>query len=261
MHKYRRLLQYARRQRLFFLVIFMFTVVASGVAALQPWPMKLLIDHVLEYQPVPPLLKSILGGFGLSATPTVFLIIGTVGGLVLFALNSALVVGLTLAWTLGGRRMAYDLAEDLFARLQRRSLLFHTRKPVGDIMSRITVDSWSVYQVLDTLCFAPGHALLTIIGMLFLMAQLDLTMTFLSLLIAPFMVGASFLVGKPLRAAGKLKREIESRIQAHIQQTLTGIPVVQAFAQEDREQQRFQKFADAAIQAQQRSTLIGSFGS
>jgi len=231
MHKYRRLLQYARRQRLFFVVIFMFTVVASGVAALQPWPMKLLIDHVLEYQPVPPLLKSILGGFGLPATPTVFLIIGTVGGLVLFALNSALEVGLTLAWTLGGRRMVYDLAEDLFARLQRRSLLFHTRKPVGDIMSRITVDSWSVYQVLDTLCFAPGHALLTIIGMLFLMAQLDLTMTFLSLLIAPFMVGASFLVGKPLRAAGKLKREIESRIQAHIQQTLTGIPVVQAFAQ------------------------------
>jgi len=261
MHKYRRLLQYARRQRLFFFVIFMFTVVASGVAALQPWPMKLLIDHVLEYQPVPPLLKSILGGFGLPATPTVFLIIGTVGGLVLFALNSALEVGLTLAWTLGGRRMVYDLAEDLFARLQRRSLLFHTRKPVGDIMSRITVDSWSVYQVLDTLCFAPGHALLTIIGMLFLMAQLDLTMTFLSLLIAPFMVGASFLVGKPLRAAGKLKREIESRIQAHIQQTLTGIPVVQAFAQEDREQQRFQKFADAAIQAQQRSTLIGSINS
>src|ERR1051325_2887575 len=101
MHKYRRLLKYARPQRSFFVVIFIFTLVASGVAALQPWPMKLLVDHVLDYQPVAPLIKSILGGFGLQPTPTVFLIIGTVGGLVLFALSSALEVGLTWAWTLG----------------------------------------------------------------------------------------------------------------------------------------------------------------
>jgi ATP-binding cassette subfamily B protein/subfamily B ATP-binding cassette protein MsbA len=75
------------------------------------------------------------------------------------------------------------------------------------------------------------------------------------------MIGASFLVGKPLRAAAKLKREIESRIQSHIQQTLTGIPVVQAFVQEEREHDRFQRYADAVIIAQQRSTLIGSINS
>jgi ATP-binding cassette subfamily B protein/subfamily B ATP-binding cassette protein MsbA len=61
--------------------------------------------------------------------------------------------------------------------------------------------------------------------------------------------------------AARLKREIESRIQAHIQQTLTGIPVVQAFVQEDRERARFKQFADAAIRAQQRSTLLGSLNS
>jgi len=75
------------------------------------------------------------------------------------------------------------------------------------------------------------------------------------------MVCASLLVGKPLRAAAKLRREIESRIQAHIQQTLTGIPVVQAFGQEEREQEKFEKFADSAIRVQQRSTLIGSVNS
>jgi ATP-binding cassette subfamily B protein/subfamily B ATP-binding cassette protein MsbA len=72
------------------------------------------------------------------------------------------------------------------------------------------------------------------------------------------MVAASFLVGKPLRAAAKRKRELETGLQSHIQQTLTGIPVVQAFAQEERESFRFQEFADAAIRVQQRSTLIGS---
>src|SRR5439155_12132835 len=113
----------------------------------------------------------------------------------------------------------------------------------------------------DTLLFAPAHALLSIIGMIILMAQLDGVLTILALVIAPFMIGASFLVGKPLRAAAKLKREIETRIQSHIQQTLTGIPVVQAFAQEEREHARFEQFADAVIRAQQRSTLVGSVNS
>src|SRR6266513_4172190 len=97
--------------------------------------------------------------------------------------------------------------------------------------------------------------------MIFLMAQLDLRLTLLALATAPAMVAASFLLGKPLRAAARLKREIESHIQSHIQQTLTGIPVVQAFVQEEREHLRFQQFADAAIAAQQRSTLIGSINS
>src|SRR5438093_923117 len=89
----------------------------------------------------------------------------------------------------------------------------------------------------------------------------DLFLTAIAVGIAPLMVGASFLVGKPLRAAAKLKREIEIRISAHVQQTLTGIPVVQAFAQEEREQERFRGYADAVIRAQQRSTLVGSFNS
>src|SRR5438093_2928783 len=50
-------------------------------------------------------------------------------------------------------------------------------------------------------------------------------------------------------------------MQAQIQRTLTGIPVVQAFAQEEREHHRFEQFAAAAIRAQQRSTLIGSINS
>jgi len=91
--------------------------------------------------------------------------------------------------------------------------------------------------------------------MVFLMAQLDAQLTLLALLVAPFMVAGSFLLGKPLRAAARLKREIESRVHAHVQQTLTGIPVVQAFAQEERESLRFQQFADAAIRSQQRSAL------
>lgn len=261
MHNYLRLLKYAENQRAFLVLTFACTVIAALLAALQPWPMKLVIDHVLEATPLPAVLEKTFQIF--SVTPTRFELLGVVviGGLVLVALNGVVDAALTWSWTASGRRMVYDLAEDLFARLQRRSLLFHSRHPVGDLMSRVTVDSWSVYQLVDALLFSPGHALLTMIAMIFLMAQLDLTLTFWALATAPFMVAASFLLGKPLRAAAKLKREIESRIQAHIQQTLTGIPVVQAFAQEERESSRLQTFADAAIRSQQRSAWLGSVNS
>jgi ATP-binding cassette subfamily B protein/subfamily B ATP-binding cassette protein MsbA len=68
-------------------------------------------------------------------------------------------------------------------------------------------------------------------------------------------------MGKPLRAAARLKREMESHLQSHIQQTLTGLPVVQSYGQEERESLRFTHFADAAIRTQQRSALLGSVNS
>src|SRR6266849_6716311 len=261
MQKYRQLIQYARRQRGVFVLILALTLAASALVALQPWPMKLLVDHLLGKQPLPGALQSTFGLLGSRHTPTALLLVITLGILGLFGLNTVLEITLAYFWTAAGRRMVYDLAEDLFARLQRRSVLFHSRSTVGDTMSRITVDSWSVYQVLDALCFAPLHALLAMVGMVFLMWQLDVMLTLLALAIAPFMVGASFLVGKPLRAAAKLRREIESRIQSHIQQTLTGIPVVQAFVQEERQHARLEQFANAAIRAQQRSVLVGSVNS
>ncbi|MDB6018593.1 MAG: transporter related [Pedosphaera sp.] len=261
MQQFLLLLRYFRRQPRFLALIAVFTLATSLLAALQPWPMKLLADHILGSAPLPGPLHRALEALSLDSGATVLLGIVVIGTLLLFALNSLMDVALTWCWTVAGRRMVYDLAEDLFARLQSRSMLFHKRNTVGDIMSRITVDSWCVYQAAESIVFSPAHALLATIIMVFLMAQLDAQLTLLALIAAPFMVAASFLLGKPLRAAAKIKREIESRVHAHIQQTLTGIPVVQAFAQEEREALRFQKFADAAIRSQQRSALLGSVNS
>lgn len=261
MHNYLRLLGYLRGHRGSLLLIFILTVVTSGLVALQPWPIKLLIDHVLGETPLPTVLDNFFGSLSLEPNRGVLLATVVAAGLMLFILGSATDAVLAWAWTVTGRRIVYDVAGDLFARLQRRSLTFHKRTPVGDIMSRATVDSWSVYQVVDTLVVTPAHALLTMAAMIVLMAQLNVRLTLIALALAPFMVVASFLMGKPLRAAARLKREVESRIQSHIQQTLTGIPVVQAFGQEERENQRLARFADAVIRTQQRSALVGSVNS
>jgi ATP-binding cassette subfamily B protein len=255
MHDYLRLLRYAKCQRGFLLLVALLTLAASALSALQPWPMAIFIDHVLGHAAPPAWLQPLVEKPSLLVPAIVF------AGLLLVLLAGAVDAALAWAWTAAGRRMVYDLAREQFARLQRRSLLFHKRASVGDLMGRVSVDSWCAYQVVDTLLFAPAHALLTMAVMIFLMARLDVTLTLLAVVVGPLIVVGSLFLGKPLRAAAKLRRQIEVNLQAHIQQTLTGIPVVQAFGQEEREAQRFRLFAESAVRSQQRSAVLGSVSS
>lgn len=260
MRRYLKLLRYASPYRGRFLLLLVMTLLASAVTALQPWPMKLVVDHLLTNTPLPATLDSVLRTLSINTEAAKLLPFIVLAGLVIYLLNGALDAALAWGWTSTGRRMVNDLAHDVFARLQRRSLSFHSRSEVGDSISRVMVDSWCVYQLLDTVCFAPFHAVLTMGGMIVLMGFLQPVLMLISLAVVPLMVGASFLLGERLRAAAKKKREIETRIQSHIQQTLSGMPVVQAFAQEEREHERFRQFAAQAIEAQQRSTFLGSLG-
>ena len=261
MRKYFRLLQYARPLRFYFLLIIILTLLGAGVAALQPLPMAWIIDHVIQGLPLTKGLQTFVSAISLPTRPSALLLPLVVLGLLLFCLSAGVDAALIWLWTGAGRRIVYSVAEDIFARLQRRSIIFHKANPVGDSVARVTGDSWAVYQVLDSLFVSPAHALLAIALMVGVMIGIDSHLTLLALLLAPFMVGASMLMGKRLRTAAKLKRDVEVGMQAHIQQTLTGMPVVQAFAQEERETQRFQSFADAAIRSQQRSALLGSVNS
>jgi ATP-binding cassette subfamily B protein/subfamily B ATP-binding cassette protein MsbA len=258
---YARILGYARPQARAFVLIAALSLAGSALVALQPWPLKLIIDSLLQEHPLPATLQHWLDTWGLH--PSKLTLAGglAVAGLLVAFLYVGAESWLAWQWTRAGRRMVFDLAEDLFARLQRRSLLFHSRQSTGDTLARIARDSWAGYLLLDTLFISPLHAALSVAGMTWLMASLDPQLALLSLALAPLMVVSSFLIGKPLRAAAKLKLEVETRLAAHLQQTLAGIPVVQAFVQEEREQSRFAQYADAAIRAQQRSTLLGSLNS
>ncbi|MGZ4962271.1 MAG: ABC transporter ATP-binding protein [Limisphaerales bacterium] len=260
MRRYLKLLRYASLYRGRFLLLLATTVLASVVSALQPWPMKLVVDHLLSNTPLPAALQSVFQKLSISTEPAKLLPVIVLAGLLIYLLNGALEAALAWGWTSTGRRTVNDLAHDVFARLQRRSLSFHSRTEVGDSISRVMVDSWCVYQLLHTVSFAAFQAMLTTIATIVLMGLLQPILMLISLAVVPLMVGASLLLGKRLRAAAKDKREIETRIQSHIQQTLSGMPVVQAFVQEEREHERFRQFAAQAIDAQQRSTFLGSLG-
>jgi len=258
-NRYLRLLRYAQPYWRGWVAILLVTMLATLFSVVSPWPMKVLVDNVLGHAPLPSSVRTALRWLPASGSNAGMIGWIALAGLFIFAVNSTLDVVLTWLWIRIGQGMVYELAAALFARVQRRSLLFHSRNSVGDSMARVTGDSWAVYSLVDTLWFAPLHAGFTLIVMLVLMLRLNLPLTLLSVAIAPLMTACSLMLGKRLRTTARAQRDIESRIQSHVQQTLTGITVVQAFGQEEREHNRFVKFTVAAMSALRRNTLASSF--
>lgn len=256
--RYRRLLGYVLRQRRWLVAIFLLTLASSAAAALQPWPMKLLVDYALSDASVPEQLTRLLQALGLEATPRVLVVTAALCSVALYALTSALSVALSLCWSIGGQRMVYELAGDLFARLQRLSLLFHSRRSVGDSLSRLTGDSWCIYSVADGALMSPIQQLITLAVMVCVGFALDPLLATLALTVAPFLAVTSKFFGKRLKQRSRLGREAKSRLMSFVHQTLGAVPLVQTFGTESRNTKKFNELAEDAVVLAQRGNLLGS---
>jgi len=256
LRRYRRLLGYAAPYRRGWALIVGLSLVGSAFSILQPWPMQVLVDHVLGHHPLSPALARAVRWLPGGPSPQALLAAVVLAGLALFAVSSAIDGIVTLAYIRAGQRMVYDLAGDVFAHIQRRSLLFHHRVPVGDSLGRITTDSWCVHNMVSTILFGPATALVTLAMMLTVLFRMDAGLAAVALCVGPLAIAARALFRGRVRAAVRARREVESRIQSHVQQTLSGVSVVQAFAQEDRSRRGFVEIASAIAEAQGRAILV-----
>jgi len=258
MKRYRRMMGYALRRRRGLAVIFVLTIAASGTAALQPWPMKLLVDYALSDAGPPPAWQAWADRVGAGSTALTLVIAAAVASVAVFLLNGLLNFAISYAWGVHGHRMAYDLAGDLFARMQRLSLRFHGRQPVGDLLSRLTGDAWCVLDMTSNLLMGPLQEILVLVAMVAIGYALDPVLATLSLAVAPLLALASRSFGGRLKRRSKLGREAESRLMSFTQQTLRAVPLVQAYGAAERHTATFQELADDAVILNQRGKLLGS---
>jgi ATP-binding cassette subfamily B protein/subfamily B ATP-binding cassette protein MsbA len=229
--------------------------VTVGLDVLRPWPTKILVDHVLGGQPLSGPLAELWGGPGpgslshllfwtCAATVLIFLARAAVG-----MVNAAVSVPL-------GQRMVYDLGADLFRHVQRLSLLYHSRRQLGDLVSRVTVDTYCL-QVLITSTLLPLlQSLLTLAAMFVILWGLEPTLTLVSLGVVPFLVLLIWRFGRPMKERGRLRRDLEGKLMSQVEQALSAIPAVQAFTCEEREYDRFRQTAAETVAAYRQSTAV-----
>jgi ATP-binding cassette subfamily B protein len=254
--RYTHFLPYVARQWPKFCLILVMTAAASGIAALEPLPLKVLVDYALGSQKPPVLLVRVLEALTLRPTPAVLVFVAATASLGFFLVLSAVDACLSWAWMSAGQRMVYDLCAALFHRLQRLSLLFHVRRPVGDSLSRLVQDTWSIYTIVSGVV-SPLQALLTLLTIGIIAYRFDPQLAVLSLAVAPALAAVSVILGPRIKRRAREGREAESRLLSFVHQTLEAIPVVQAFGSEARNRQRFHAMAQDAVTVLERGALLG----
>ncbi len=214
----------------------------SGFELLKPWPLQLVIDDVLGGQ-TPHLTW--LGGMTTAALLAFACI-----GLVVINLGSGLLALLHNVTTIGvGQSMVNDLRGALYAHLQRLSLAFHSRQKVGDLMYRITADSFAVQTVIMNGILPIVSALILLAGMLVVLIPLDPMLTLVSLTIVPLLFALIAIFNRKITEVATEVRDRESHVYTLVQWAMSSIKVVQAFTKEEEEYRRFMGASRASLGA------------
>jgi ATP-binding cassette subfamily B protein/subfamily B ATP-binding cassette protein MsbA len=248
-----RLLRYARPHWRGLAVLVATMLANIGLELLRPWPLKLVIDNVLGDERIPGILRSLPGVDG----PHGLLLWVAIATVLIFLLGTATQMAYTYCSLLMGQRMTFSLATDLFAHLQRLSVLFHTRRQVGDLIARVTGDSWCVNTIVTDAIVPAVQALITLVAMFVVMWQLQPTLTLLALGVAPFFIIVIKVLGGPIKDRNREQRDLEGSMMSVVEQSLSSVPAIQAFTREEHEVRRFRGYADRTVLAYVRSTVAG----
>src|SRR5262249_34685673 len=149
-----------------------------------------------------------------------------VGTVVIFLLGAAMSLVSSVAAVTFGQRTAFDLGADLFRHLQRLSLLFHARRPLGDTVGRVTGDTYCVQLLITGAALPLLQSALTLAGMFAVMWRLEPTLTLLTLAVVPFLAVLLRLFGRPMKKRSRFRRDLEGRLMSLVAQALGSIPVV-----------------------------------
>ena len=248
-----RLLRYAKPLWRALLVLLASMLANIGLELLRPWPLKLVVDNVLGSHPLPKSLGGLPGAQNVD-TLLIWVVVATV---LIFLLGTVTQMAYTLYSMRLGQQMTYRLAADWFAHLQRLSLLFHLRRPVGDLISRVTGDTWCVNTIVTDAIVPALQALITVVSMFVVMWALQPTLTVLALGVAPLFIVVIKILGRPMKDRSRQQRDLEGQMMSIVEQTLSAVPAVQAHTREEHETLRFRRYADRTITAYIRTTIAG----
>jgi ATP-binding cassette subfamily B protein len=209
---------------------------------------------VLGHHPTPKFLTTILPGSG---TPHGLLLWAAVGTVVIFLLGTASTTLYNYFSLRVGQRMVFELASDLFAHLQRLSLIFHSRRALGDTIQRVTGDSYCVSTLVTDALLPLLQAFVMLVVMFVVMWSLEPTLTLVALAVVPFLAVVIRYLAKPIKDRARESRDYEGKLTSVVEQTLGAMPAVQAFAREKIEERRFRHYADRTVVSYLRSTLAG----
>jgi ABC-type multidrug transport system fused ATPase/permease subunit len=235
------LLHYMQPYRRDIALLAMLSTFEIALRILLPWPMQAVVDYALGSQSPPAWLAF------RNKERLLIAIVAT--GLGIQLAHHLIMMFHTRIQASTGQHMIRDLRKHLFAHFQNLALIQHSKMPKGDSVNRLEADASCVDFLLFGGLFPFGFSLLTLLVMLVVLAQIDLKLALISLVVVPVMF--MWLKFHTRRTAPRLDqaRRLESKLSERTYETFASIGLVKSFARERYEVERFDGSAKAAMEA------------
>lgn len=234
----RRLLQYVRPYRKLVVAALVLIAIESGMQLAGPMLTRWTIDTAL-----PSRNATLVTQVALLFAASLLLQFGAAYGETIFT-------------NLLGQRVMRDLRGELFTHLQRLPISFFDRTPVGRLVTRVTSDVEALNELFTSGVVAGLGDLFTLLAISVVMLVIDWKLALASFFVIPLVMLASRVFQSRVRTVYRDIRVRLARVNAFLQERLSGIRVVQLFGREADELARFDKLNDAHLEAQLRSITV-----
>src|SRR2546429_1577058 len=213
---------------------------------LEPWPLKIVFDYIFGSKRMPDWLAYPVSFIGTDKFSILdFAVIAVVLIAAVGALSSYLEKYLT---TSVGQWVMHDLRRVLYSHIQRLSLSFHDHKRTGDLISRVTTDIDAVQSLISNVLLGLVVNVLTLVGMMLVMLYLNWAFTLIALMVAPGLFLVVYHYTHRIKRASRAMRQQEGEVVNVLEEVLSSIRVVKAFAREDYEQRRFERESRESVE-------------
>jgi ATP-binding cassette, subfamily B, bacterial len=230
-------------------LLFGFLAAAGESAAdlLEPWPLKIVIDDVLKGRASNARLTGWIHQL-VGADALAILKFACFAVLAIAVLNAVCSYGEKYFTTSVGQWISYDLRRRIYAHIQKLSLAFHDNKRTGDLISRVTDDIDSVQSFITSGLLTILIDVITLVGMAAVMFYTNWRFTLIALSVAPVLFLVVYSYTRRIKKASRAVRKKEGEITSVVEEVLSSMRVVKAFAREDYEVERLEHTSREAVE-------------
>jgi len=227
----------------------------SAANLLQPWPLKLVLDDVLRsrqsHADAMRMIHRLVG-----TDKIAILEFACVAVLGIAVLDAACTFGEKYLTTSVAQWVSYDLRLAIYAHIQRLSLAFHDQKRTGDLITRVTADIDSIQSFIMNGLLGVLINVLTLVGMIGVMFWLNWEFTLIALSVVPPLFVMVYIYTRKIKKASREVRKKEGEITSVVEEVLSSIRVVKAFAREEFEVHRLEKESLEAVEISLRARSL-----
>ncbi len=228
----------------------LFCVFAAGAFMLA---MPLIIAWAIDYGLAPEFDED---GLQIATGNRSLLLIAAAAIVAVALLRGVFAFGQTYLGEWLGQRVAYDLRNSIYDRLQRLSYAYHDQQQTGQLMSRATQDVEAVRQFIQMGVLRFVYVFILLIAVLTIMLIVNWKLALVVWAFLPFIAWRAAVMSLTLRPLWMRVQEGLARMTTVLQEALTGARVVKAFAREEHEGRKFRVEADALFQDSYQSSRV-----